>query len=76
MREQKDFIVKRTINTNSDRVEVTSYSEEELIRCKKCKYWQGGYIAEDDNFVPPKCTLVNRPRQPEDFCSYAVKRLS
>ena len=36
--EKKEFIVMRTITIVDGRRHVTSYTEKELIRCKRCKH--------------------------------------
>ena len=41
---------------------------KELVRCKDCKHWIGGGIDENDNFIPPRCTLFNEPQTSEWFC--------
>lgn len=46
----------------------------EIVRCGECKDWIGGGIDEKDNFIPPKCTWLNKPRHADDFCSYGERK--
>jgi hypothetical protein len=37
---KKDFIVRRSITMVEGKPHVETYSEQELVRCKDCKYWK------------------------------------
>lgn len=39
---KKDFIVRRSITMVEGKPHVETYSEQELVRCKECKYYPNG----------------------------------
>ena len=55
---------------------------EEIVRCRECKRCSKDRIkwsvkGEDGNWIDTKCNLCRRTKlevNPDDFCSYGVKR--
>lgn len=47
-----------------------------IILCKECKHWIGGYITDQDDFIPPKCGKYQQyvGHSADDYCSYAERR--
>ena len=58
----------------SDELYAELRSRPEIIECQHCKHWIGGGIDDKDNFILPKCTLINKPRMHDDFCSWAERK--
>lgn len=48
----------------------------EVIRCKDCKNWVGGYITDQDDFIPPKCGKYQQyvGHSADDFCNFAERQ--
>lgn len=40
-----------------------------VVRCSDCKHWIGGGIDDKDNFIPPKCSILNRIAPYDWFCA-------
>ena len=58
----------------SDELYTELRSRPEIVECQHCKHWVGGGIDDKDNFIPPKCLLIEKPRTHDDFCSYAERK--
>ena len=43
---KKDFIVRRSITMVEGKPHVETYSEQELVRCKDCKWYHQAYANE------------------------------
>lgn len=70
---KKDFIVRRTITYVEGRPVVTTYSEEELTRCKDCEHGESNDLGE------VICQLRVGPDafRPENwFCADGIRRIS
>ena len=50
MKMKKDFIVRRSITMVEGKPHVETYSEQELIRCKDCKYLIDHYGFMNDGY--------------------------
>ena len=59
-RMKKDFIVRRSITTIEGKPHVETYSEQELVRCKDCKYNDDGECIIKAGWFPVK---------PDWFCA-------
>ena len=56
-----------------DQVKDMPTVESEIIHCADCKFWVGGYIVKDDDFMPPHCWKRDGVWTHDDYCSYAVR---
>lgn len=54
-------------------IEAQPTVEPEIINCADCKFWVGGYIVKDDDFMPPHCWKRDGVWTHDDYCSYAVR---
>lgn len=73
-----DFALKKGLNFFADKhlkdiAEWTTgalelLKEQEPVRCENCKHWVGGWIDDNDNFIPPRCKLFNEPHNADWFC--------
>ena len=61
---KKDFIVRRSITMIDGKPHVETYSEQELIRCKDCKYVECEGV---EGFLV--CDLSGFSHSPEFFCA-------
>ena len=50
--------------------------EPEIVMCKDCSNWISGYIADNDDFIPPKCGKYQQMvgHSNDDYCSLAERR--
>jgi hypothetical protein len=61
---KKDFIVRRSITMIDGKPHVETYSEQELIRCKDCKHYDG-----DENCRLGTCLENGVCSTPDWFCA-------
>lgn len=63
------------MNLTKDVIELLK-EQQEIVRCKDCKYWVPGVITDQDDFIPPKCGKYSQMvgHSADDFCSYAERR--
>ena len=47
-----------------------------VVRCRECENWIQGYIADNDDFIPPKCGKYQQMvgHCSDDYCSLAKRR--
>lgn len=64
---KKDFIVRRSITMVDGKPHVETYSEQELIRCKDCKFW---YKDECSHL----CKITGDLHPANWFCADGVKK--
>lgn len=59
-----------------DQIKDLPSAQPKNINCCQCKYWKPGYITDDDDFVPPGCTVgwVAGVWYATDYCSNAERR--
>lgn len=50
--------------------------DDQIVRCKDCKYWIPGYITDKDDFVPPKCGKYQQMvgHSADDYCNLAERK--
>ena len=51
-------------------------AQPEIVRCKDCANWIPGYVADNDDFIPPKCGKYQQMvgHSSDDYCSDAERR--
>lgn len=77
---KKDFIVRRTITEVEGKPVVTTYSEEELVRCGDCEWWdKREYECKNDDVLRriKDCGCGSTFRTERDwFCADGIRRIS
>ena len=63
-----EYVVEFPDGTDMSQFERIYGIDFQLVRCKDCKHWIGGGIDDNDNFIPPRCTLFNEPQTANWFC--------
>ena len=76
---KKDFIVRRSITMIDGKPHVETYSEQELVRCKDCKYAHKTYNGDCkycDMFTDDDWNPIEFYRSGEWFCADGERRRS
>ena len=69
---KKDFIVRRSITMVEGKPHVETYSEQELVLCKDCVYWDEECTEECDN--SDSVCYHNGRCKPDWFCADGKRR--
>lgn len=73
----RDTVINETddaIATIRDYLAMSSADVVEVVRCKKCKYFEKGEFIDEDKSVLGFCNFHEEPWWDTDFCSYGERK--